>query len=263
MPRIGLITPVYHVPSNPYHADYDNLPLRNIVERQNLINNAVDNLTELMQEGKGTQGSIANRIAQSIDENGDLIPGSMDSSMHSVGAHTDGIWDGTNYVRMQEVERVKLDAISDGATALSIKFDTISTTVTFSDETVYFQNSDCVSWNVVAPNTIQALTAFPSTAAHQHFYDIIPTAENIALPDYINYVAPVAFIDGSLRVFVNGIRVPDTSVGAVYVYNAATGPSGSWALTSFTAVPLSGTFALSRALSSSDTILIDFDQSFV
>lgn len=257
MPRIGLITPVYHVPSNPYHADYDNLPLRNIVERQNLINNAVDNLTELMQEGKGTQGSIANRIAQSIDENGDLIPGSMDSSMHSVGAHTDGIWDGTNYVRMQEVERVKLDAISDGATALSIKFDTISTTVTFSDETVYFQNSDCVSWNVVAPNTIQALTAFPSTAAHQHFYDIVPTTTN-----YINYDAPTAFMEDSLRVYINGIRVPAASAGSSYVYNASIGPSGSWALTNFTAVPLSGTFALNRAINAADVIVIDFDQSF-
>lgn len=263
MPRIGLITPVYHSSLHPYHVDYDNLPLRNIIERQNLINNALDNVEEIIQAAQGTQGSVDNRISQSLDEDGNLRTDAIDESLHNIGAHEDGQYDGIDYVRMKADERAKLEEISDDATALRITFETLSTTVEFEDDTIIFQDTDTISWTVEAPNVVKANTAFPNSAAHEHHYDIVPDHQTPSTPNYTNYEAPVVFIEGSLRVYVNGIRIPEASSGSTYVYNAATGPSGSWALTNFTATPSTGEFVLNRALSSSDVILIDFDRSFI
>lgn len=262
MPNIQAIVPVYQTGLNPYHVDYDNLPLRNIEERELLINHQVDTLTGLVEDAKGTQGTFANRLNQSIDENGNLIPGAVDDVLHSIGAHSDGMYDGINYVRMKDDERSKLGEISDGATALQIQFPTISSTILFSDETLEFQNSDSVSWTVTAPNIITATTSFPNTAAHQHYYGVVPPAQNLATPDYQSYNIPVAIMDGSLRVYVNGIRIPDTGTSQqVFVYSTA-GPSGSWTALSYT-VNTSTTFTLSSAISSTDIIQIDFDQSFI
>ena len=93
---------------------------------------------------------------------------------------------------------------------------------------------------------------------------MIPVHSNLSTPDYINYKttsSPVAFVEGSLRVCVNGIRLSEND--EVYVYQASTGPTGSWTLTSFTGDESTGTFALNRALHSSDLITIDFDRSFI
>jgi hypothetical protein len=263
MPNIQSIVPVYHTGMNPYHVDYDNLPLRNIEERELLINHQVDNITELVIDAKGTQGTFANRLNQSLDQNGNLIPAAVDGSLHSIGAHSDGIYSGIHYVRMTEDERSKLGDMSNSATALQIQFPTISSTVIFSDETLEFQNSDSVSWTVTAPNIITATTSFPNTAAHQHYYGVVPSAQNLSTPDYKNYVIPAAIMDDSLRVYVNGIRIPESTTSEqVFVYTAAVGPSGSWTALSFTSNS-STSFSLSSAITSSDAIQIDFDQSFV
>lgn len=250
MPRIGLITPVYHTGLNPYHVDYDNLPLRNIVERQNLINNSLENVEEIIQLAKGTQGDVANRLAQSIDENGNLIAAAIDQAHHKISEHEED----AGFVIMTEDERAKLEEISSDATALKISFGAVE----FSDHTVIFQDTDTISWTVQSPNIVKADISFSVSAAHEHHYDQVPTTT-----DYINYETPVVFIEDSLRVYVNGIRIPKTSVGSTYVYNASLGPSGTWTLTSFTSDAPNKTFALNRALNSSDKILVDFDRSFV
>ena len=46
MPRIELIPEVLYQPQDPYHWEVDNLPLKNILRRQNLINLSVDNILE-------------------------------------------------------------------------------------------------------------------------------------------------------------------------------------------------------------------------
>jgi len=264
MPRIDTITPVQYDSLWPYNSTYDNLPLKYILARQDLINLAVDNAESVLESAQGTAGSLSNRLNQSIDASGSLIPDAIDTSLHNIGAHADGSYDGSDYVRMLASERDKLTLVADSATSLQIEFATISTTSTFDNAVVTFVDSPTVTWDVATGNEVSANFAFPTSAAHQHFYDLVPVAANLLTPDYTNYKSTslsTAFIDGSLRVYINGIRLSEND--NVYVYDAATGPSGTWSATSFTSDATAGTFALSRAISSSDIITIDFDQILV
>jgi membrane-bound inhibitor of C-type lysozyme len=264
MPRIDSITPVQYDSLWPYNSTYDNLPLKYILAREELINLAVDNNTAVLEDAIGTAGTLANRLNQSLEPSGALITEAVDSCLHSIGAHTDGTFDGFDYVRMLATERSKLSLVADEATSLQIEFDTISGTVVFDNDLVKFEDSPTVTWNVATGNLVTANFAFPAGAAHQHYYDLIPVSANIVTPDYINYKSTslsTPFVDGSLRVYLNGIRLSEND--GVYVYDAVTGPSGTWYVTSFTSDAGAGTFALSRAINSADTITIDFDQLLV
>ena len=72
MPRIELIPEVKYNPLDPIHHYYDNLPLENILRRINLINLALDDVILQMRDAIGTQGSLANRLNQSIESDGSL-----------------------------------------------------------------------------------------------------------------------------------------------------------------------------------------------
>ncbi len=262
MPKIDLITPVEYDPLWPYHHQFDNLPLTHILARQTLINLALDQLINIMEDAEGTAGTVANRLNQSMEDSGALKTVAVDNALHNIGHHTDGDFGGTDYVRMLESERDKLTLISDEATALTIVFDTISGSILFDDEVIAITDSPTVTWNVDSPSTVTANFAFPTSAAHDHFYDLIPIHDNITTPDFINYKSTstsTVYIDGSLRVYINGIRISETS--SVFVYNAAIGPSGVWTLTSFTSDAAAGTFALNRAIDPLDSIIIEFNRN--
>lgn len=262
MPRIELIPEVYYNPLDPYHHEYDNLPLKNINDRQNLINLAVDAYAADMREAAGTQGSLSNRLNQSIDENGDLRDTAIDETLHSIGAHTDGIYDSVEYVRMLKAERDKLELIADEAKDVSLQFNTISTEYLFDNGLVTFEDSDTVTWEVLGGNLIKANSAFPADAAHLHYYDLEPVHDNIGDPDYQNYKSTLmatAYIDGSLRVYINGIKLSESA--EVYV-PGPDGPDGTWYLTSFTSDASNGLFELNRPIDPDDVIRIDFDVSY-
>ena len=72
MPRIELIPEVLYQPQDPYHWEVDYVPLKNMLRRQNLINLSVDNILEQIRDAIGTQGSLSNRLNQSIEEDGTL-----------------------------------------------------------------------------------------------------------------------------------------------------------------------------------------------
>jgi hypothetical protein len=81
-------------------------------------------------------------------------------------------------------------------------------------------------------------------------------------PDYTNYKSTsmaTPYVDGTLRVYINGFRISETA--SVLIYNATNGPSGTWLATSFTSDASNGTFALNRAIDPADSIVIDFDRS--
>lgn len=264
MPRIELITPVYYDAEWPYHKEYDNLPLRYIVARQELINSAVDQVEEVLRDSIGTQGTLANRLNQSINEDGSLSDDAIDEALHNIGAHTDGEYEGVEYVRMTAEERDKLSTIAEDATDITIEVEnSISTTVEFADGPLVFGRSDTVTWEITSPNIVKANLAFPSSAAHQHYYDLVPVAANSS-PDYTNYKTTslsTAFVEDSLRIYVNGIRLSATD--DIYVYSNVDGPSGDWELLSYTADHDAGTFTLSRAIDATDIITIDFDINLV
>ena len=259
MPRIELIPEVYYNPQDPYHWEVDNLPLKNIIRRQNLINLSVDNVLEQIRDAIGTQGSMANRLNQSINQDGSLKTEAIDAAMHSIAEHTDT----EDFVRMTKAQSDKLDLISDEATNLSIQIDTDGTSfVLFDAGVIEIQASSSVTPIVTAPNILTFELGFPVAAAHQHYYGSTPVHTDLLDPDYINYTVdsgPSAFVEGSLRVFVNGVRIFEDQ--EVY----APGPLADdpWTLLSFTPDPINGAFALSSAISEDDIIKIDYDILFV
>lgn len=267
MPNINLIPEIYYNPLDPYHYEYDNIPLRNIIKRLELVNFAVDINSNILRDSVGNQGTLSNRLNQSINEDGSLKTQAIDEAMHNIANHEDGsitIDNITyNYVKMLSEERSKLELISDEATALKIKFaynNPSETEVVFEDETVIFENSDTVTWTIIPPNRVRAELNLPLSIAHQHVYDENPVHLNVISPNYREYRVnsiSTPFIEGSLRVYINGIRLSETST--IYVYGAE-GPSGNWELTSFTSDHENGTFELNRSISPNDIIRIDYDK---
>ena len=53
MPEIWKITPVEYDGSMPYHTHYDNIPLRNIVARIDLVNAQVDINADILRNSIG------------------------------------------------------------------------------------------------------------------------------------------------------------------------------------------------------------------
>ena len=263
MPNIDLIPEVYYHTLDPYYVYYDNLPLSNIIQRQELINNAVDNNRDILTDAIGTQGTLSNRLDRSLEEDGSLKTSAINDAEHSIAYHTDGAYnDGVSiieYVRMLSSERSKISLVADEATSLGLLIETPSTTVLFEDTTVEVIPSPTVTWGITAPNKLQANLTFPTTALHNHYYDLDPVHYVLASPDYktykVNTLASV-YNDGSLRVYINGIRLSEGN--SVYV-PPADGPDGDWTLTSFTSTAASGIFLLSRSITASDIIKIDFN----
>jgi hypothetical protein len=262
MPQIDLISPVYYSPENPYFYIYDNLPLRNIIVRQGLLNLSLDNVIEQMTDAVGTQNTVSNRLNQSINPDGSLKKSAVDATLHTMDDHTDTI----NFVRMTAAESDKLALIADGATnfGLNIQTDTASppTLINFDSGVVELDWSESVTFSVTSPNKLQMHLTFPVASAHQHYYDQTPVPANQLTPDFINYkVNSVAssIMEGSLRVYVNGVRL--SSSAQIYVPGNLV--SDPWTLLEFTPDESSGSFALSTALSSTDIIRIDYDIAFI
>lgn len=254
MPDISKIQLPLHDPNSPYHWHFDNLPLQSLLQIIELLNAAIDNANEILREAQGTQGTLSNRLGQSTDENGNLLVSAIDESLHNIGAHQDGSYLGVDYVRMTLDERTKLDSLDENATSLYLNIPTNSGNTDFSNGKLILQDSSTVSWTLNSPNILTANLAFGVEAAHRHYYDIQPNSSN-----YINFTTPYPFIEDSLRVYINGIRV-----GSDEVYVPSYLISNPWTLISVTVDdPALGTFHLSSGISENDVIKVDFEISLV
>jgi hypothetical protein len=259
VPRIELIPEVLYGPNDPIHWEVDNLPLKAILRRQNLINLALDNVIGEMRDAIGTQGSVANRLNQSIDADGRLKTSAIDLAEHSIEAHTDG----DTYVRMEKTQSDKLNLIAEGATNVALKvFTDDATFIELSEGFIEIKPSSTVVPTVESPNIVKLNMQFPASAAHRHYYNLEPVSVDLVNPDYINYqVNSIAspYIEGSLRVAINGFRIfPDVEV---YVPGAMV--DDPWTLMSFQEDFENGLFGLSSAITEDDVIRIDFDIALV
>ena len=259
MPRVELIDVPLFGANDPYHFEYDNIPLKALMTRQELINLALDDVIEEMRDAIGTQGSVANRLNQSINADGSLKKTAIDSALHSIEEHADS----DDYVRMTKAESDKLALIADEASDVTIQVDnTEDDPVNLTSGEVVFQSTSSVDVELESPNIVKFNLGFDTAAAHQHYYGLEPVHSELSDPDYINYKVnsvSTAFISGSLRVYINGVRIFEDE--SIYV----PGPlvDDPWTLLKFTPTPSSGTFALSAAISDDDIIRIDFDASLV
>jgi len=261
MPRIELIPEVLHGPQDPIHWEIDNLPLKAIIRRQNLINLSLDNVLEQMRNAIGTQGSLSNRLNQSINPDGSLKDSSINNANHSIENHQDS----DLYVRMTRQESEKLTTVDENATDIRLEIYTDdSSFIEFPQGTLSIKPSETVTPSFESPNVVKFNLAFPSSVAHQHYYGMEPVPYNQVNPDFVNYKTSSAdpaipYIEGSLRVFINGMRIYEDA--EVYVPGALI--DEAWTLMSFTSDPMNGLFSLSSALSPDDIIRIDFDRNLL
>lgn len=264
MPNINSVPQVLYEPNQPYHYYYDNLPLRNILTRIGLINIQVDTNADMIRGAAGSAGSIDSRLGVSLEADGSLKKASVDSTLHGIGHHEDGEGpDGVSYVRMTAEERAKLALVQSESNRLLLEiedqFPTIGSYVEFTDGTLRLSNSSTIFFDFEAPNVLKAHSAFPPDVAHRHYYDRTPVDAG-SPADYKNYkttTLSTPYAEGSLRVYVNGVRLSGT---AVPVPNS----TGSTFTPTFVEHKdaAAGLFRLNRAITSSDTIRIDFDQYF-
>lgn len=251
---------ILYQPKDPYHYLFDNLPLKNLLRRQSLINSALDDVIAQTRDAIGTQGTMANRLNQSINPDGSLKTAAIDEAQHSIEEHTDS----DTYVRMLKAESDKLELIADEATNLYLEIqqdDEGEDIATFDADVLRFVPSTSVSFEVDG-NEVMAHLAYPAASAHTHNYDHIPVAENLEEPDYTNFkVNSISspYIEGSLRVYINGVRL--TASDSIYTPGSAV--NDPWTLLSFTPDHTAGTFALSAEISEDDIIRIDYDISYI
>lgn len=275
MPDLTKLPVPQHTGGQPYHAHYDNIPLAVLAKRDVILNGEVDYQSQVLKDAAGDQGNIANRMNQSIEENGNLKSNAVDQSIHNIAEHTDGskvvetdelayyvdtlgyaaVTNPVPFVRMLESERAKLALIASEATNLMVQVETPSNITLFDDGTMQLVPSENIHWEITAPNIVKAVLTISTDFAHRHYYDI-GLENGLGTDDYINFTTPTGFVEGSLRVYINGIRL-SSEIEVYYPSN----PIATWTLLSFTADFEAGTFALSSEITEDDILRVDYEIS--
>lgn len=272
MPDLTKLPVPQYTAGQPYHWEYDNLPLKVLADRDFIINGEVDRQSQILNDAAGTQGDVANRLNQSIDEDGNLKSTAINEALHNIAEHADGsrtvdsdelayyvdalgyaaVSNPVPFVRMLESERDKLSLIADNATNMTIQFETISNITLFEEGVIEFVASDSIHWEIVAPNIIKPVLTISTEFAHRHYYDLEPITV-----DYLNFdvtMTNTPFVEGSLRVYINGVRL-SSEISVYYPSN----PVSTWTLNMFTADFEAGTFVLDSIITEDDIIRIDFE----
>ncbi len=254
MPNIDQVPPYVYHPLDNYNYLVDNVPLNSIFARIEFINNAVDIASDQIRGAIGNAGSLANRLSVALDVNGGLIASAVDTSLHNIGAHTDGSYSGVDYVRMTQDERDKLNAVDSDATSLSLQIDPpVDDPVIFDTGVLEIAPSAGIQWDVLTGSKIRANLTFPMTAIHRHYYDQTPVPQTTL--DYLNYKvsgSSITYVDDSIRVCVNGYVLSQDSEIEVPV-----GVDAVPTLLMYTA-DIDGNFTLSNEITSVDLIRVDF-----
>ena len=265
MPRLELIDVPLYQPTDPYIWEVDNAPLRSLMQRDKIINLAVDNIIRQMADAVGTQGTVSNRLNQSINPDGTLKMSAVDATNHSIEAHTDGGMDsnGIAYVRMKQSESAKLALVDDLATNLYAQvvpgtMVNPGAIVEFRHGPLQFVPSSTVTVSINEPNQIQFNMTFPAEAAHQHFYNIEPATTDGLYKNYSVGVDASNYAENSLRVYINGFRLNPDKSQYVPGYNI----HDAWTLMTYTDHG-DGTFTLSTAVSPNDVVTIDYDINYI
>lgn len=256
MPNIESLPVPLYTALMPYHHVADNEPIIGLIQQILVVNNAVDLNTAILDQSIGTQGTLANRLAQSINDDGSLKTFAIDNALHSIADHLDG----GGYVRMTLAERAKLSFIAADATSFQLNVQTISGIIPFIDTVVNLGPSDSIVWGYDG-YTLSAMTNFPAAVRHTHYYGY-----NGITSDWLNYkvtTLSTPYRSGSLRVYINGIRLNTSSLTYVPLTSATWVPFSYTEGTATGGIVTGGDFQLSltipSAYRSSTSVIVDFD----
>jgi len=243
MPNLDSIPIPKYQPLQPYHWDFDNLPINGIEDQMFVVNAQVDNNQNQIESSVGSAGSLGNRLDQSLEASGALKTIAVDEALHSIAEHMDE----GEFVRMTDDERSKLSLVDSSATNLSIQVETISTTIVWPDAGTTFNlaDSDTIAWRVDSGDVF-ADTTFAKSLITVKSYDVTPVnvSSNII---WKTSSSNTAYTAGTLRVYINGLRITKspTMVGGFYYTETA---------------PATGRFTFNKATTTSDVLRIDFDR---
>lgn len=257
MPAIETIPVPTYQPLDPYHHLVDNLPIVGLIERIELVNNQVDVNTDILGGAIGTQGTLANRLAQSLNPDGSLKVTAIDNAMHDISAHLDG----GGFVRMSLDERNKLSFIAPHATSLAIHISTISGVLAYANNTLELTGSNSIVWKYDGYRVSPDMN-LPAAVRHSHYYSLVPVTTD--RQNYKTTSINTPYISGSLRVYINGVRINPN--GNVYVPLGS--PTVTWTSLTYTEGAVTngtvtgGDFSLSAVIPSTASIIIDFDVSY-
>lgn len=243
MPNIAGMPITKYQPLWPYHHYYDNLPIEDIEDQIFVVNAQVDLNEEAIEGSIGTAGTLANRLSQSLEDDGSIKATAIDDALHSIAEHLDD--DG--YVRMTDTERSKLNLIQSEATNVSVAVEGVSTTYVWPaiHNTLKLVDSDTITWRVeLDGEEVYADTAWSKSLVVLPSYNIKPI--QVSGATYKTTSVNTAYKSGSLRVYINGLRLNLTELIGGYKYTETD--------------PTTGTFTLNKSLGSSDIMRIDFDQ---
>lgn len=243
MPNISSIPVPLFEQLDGYHYAVDNKPIQGLIDRLFLVNGQVDIDANILRECIGTAGTLANRLSQSLNDDGTIKTIAVDNCLHSIAEHTDG--DG--FVRMSLTERNKLSLIDPEATNLNIEVETISTTIAWPDDggtTLSVKPSDTITWRTDETGALLADSAVAITVHAIHHYDVTPILVSGAT--YKTTSIDTAYKEETLRVYINGLRLTRDETIDGYYYTETS--------------PEDGTFTLNTTLGVSDILRIDFDQ---
>lgn len=273
MPDLNTLPVPQYEAGQAYHWEYDNLPLKTLEDRDTVINGELSVVSKIVSESSGSQGTLSQRLAQSLDDDGSLISVAIDEALHSIAEHTNDsktvdedelnsyislgfpeLENPVAFVRMLQVERDKLNLIANEATNMTISVETPSNIILFEQGPINFVNSSSIVFEVFAENKIKAELAISTDFAHRHYYDIEP----IIVTDKLYKVTSAAtpYIEDSLKVYINGTRL--SSSASVYYPDSTV---SSWNANKFTPDHEEGTFILENEITEDDIIRIDFDIS--
>lgn len=262
MPNLPNNVPVYE-PNQPYYYTFDNMPIDSLIQRDNIINSQVDINTQVLEDAGGSAGSLPVRLNQSMDEYGNLTPLAVNTAMHNIGYHEDGVGpDYVSYVRMTSEERAKLSSVDENATNVTVGVQVgpsfassaVYPNVQFDNGQVTFVPSATVNWSIQNGQEIIAnVVAQPD--GHVHYDNVTPVSANTT-PNYINYLTGISapFETNSLKVFINGVRIFPSNL----VYVPTSDPTDPWVQNKFTPTTAKTGFALNTAITAADVIIIDF-----
>ena len=275
MPNINSISIPRYTADMPYYFIYDNLPFDALLQREAIINAAVDANSEVLRLAGGSL-NLAGRLDQSLYDNGQIKPEAVDASLHNIGAHTDdsyvvssgqlsnlqlyypALTNPVSFVRMLEVERTKLALMQEEANFFGISAPTASGITYFNSDYLNLQDSTTVKWTVDAGQTLSAEVTSSLSNAHMHYDNVVPDSATLT-PNFIDYRVAIAFKTGSLKVYINGLRIFSDNP----VYAPSSDPSLPWTLNSFTEDLDFKGFSLLNAITGEDIIYVDFEVSLV
>ena len=242
MPNISLVPVPKYQPLDPYHFEIDNLPIDGLETQMFLVNAQVDINQNTLEGSIGSAGTLDNRLNQSLEDSGALKATAIDAALHSIAEHLDE----GGFVRMEEVERDKLSLIESEANRLNIELETVSAVFTWPsfDATFKVNDSDTIAWRVES-GEVFADTTFAKSLIFIPSYDITPI--QILGTLYKTTSVDTEFNPGTLRVFINGLRLTEGGPALGGFYYSETDPA-------------LGTFTLNTDVGVSDVLRIDFDR---